>query len=189
MSCVIIHGPIGAGKTRACLCLEERARAEGATTIGVISPAVFVEGEQIGYDALDLTSDESFPLVRLRDRVGGPDWFVYGGLKYAFSVPGFRRANQTLTMASEAIGKAALAFVDEYGRLERAGLGLHAGALRVAEGLAGGGVAVFACRADVLGDVERLVEGRASAVRKFEPGDVDLIWRHVRRLLTDKPHT
>lgn len=189
MSCVIIHGPIGVGKTRACLDLEERAREDGINTKGVISPAVFVEGEQIGYDCLDLTSDEVFPLVRLRNLVGGPEWFFHGDLKYAFSIPGFERGNGILTNGSKSMDKAALVFIDEYGRLEKAGLGFHSGAIRVAEGLARGGVAVFACRTDILGDVEELVEGRASVVRKFEPGDVDIIWQHVRRLLTNDPHT
>ena len=182
MSCAIIHGPIGIGKTKACLDLAERARAEGSSPRGVISPAVFSDGEQMGYDCLDIFSGEAFPLVRLKDLVEGPEWFHHGNLKYAFSVPGFKRANLILLHSADTIGTLPLVFVDEFGRLERAGLGFYSGAVRVAESLTPGGVTVFACRTDTVDAVKKLVLGRAREVMEFEPGDADSIWRYIRRV-------
>ena len=182
MSCAIIHGPIGIGKTKACLDLAERARAEGSSPRGVISPAVFSDGEQMGYDCLDIFSGEAFPLVRLKDLVEGPEWFHHGNLKYAFSVPGFKRANLILLHSAETMGPTPLVFVDEFGRLEKAGLGFYSGAVRVAESQTPGGVTVFACRTDTVDAVKKLVLGRAREVMEFEPGDADSIWRYIRRV-------
>jgi nucleoside-triphosphatase THEP1 len=183
MSCAIVHGPIGIGKTKACLDLAKRARAEGSTPRGVISPAAFSHGEQIGYDCLDIFSGEAFPLVRLKGLVKSPEWFHHGNLKYAFSVPGFKRANLILSRSAEATGPTPLVFVDEFGRLERAGRGFYSGAVRVAESLTPGCAAVFACRTDTVDAVKKLVLGRAREVREFKPGDADSIWRYIQRVL------
>ncbi len=183
MSCIIVHGLRGAGKTKTCLGLAERASVEGQSPRGIVSPAVFVDGEKIGYDCLDLTSGAAFPLVRLREIVGGPTWFPHGNIKYAFSVPGFERANEILTQSAQALGEASLVFVDEFGRLEMEGLGLYSGALRVAETLGQGRVAVFACRTDAVGAVNELVAGRAREVKAFESGDTGIVWRYIRSVL------
>jgi nucleoside-triphosphatase THEP1 len=183
MSCVIVHGPRGVGKTKTCLGLAERVSAEGFSPRGIVSPAVFVDGENIGYDCLDLTSGEAFPLVRLRDRVGGSTWFPHGDTKYVFSVPGFERANEILTRSAQALGESILVFMDEFGRLEMEGLGLYSGALRVAEAIDKGGVAVFACRTDAVGAVNKLFAGRARDVKAFESGDTGIIWRYIRGVL------
>jgi len=183
MSCVIVHGPKDVGKTKTCLDLAERVSAEGFSPRGIVSPAVLVDGEKIGYDCLDLASGVAFPLVRLRDMVGGPTWFPHGNIKYAFSVPGFKCANELLTHSAQAFGEAGLVFVDEFGRLEMEGLGFYSGAVRVAEALSQGGVAVFACRTDALDAVKELVEGRARTVKEFESGNTDIIWRYIRSVL------
>jgi nucleoside-triphosphatase THEP1 len=183
MSCVIVHGPRGVGKTKTCLDLAERVSAEGLSPRGIVSPAVFVDGENIGYDCLDLTSGEAFPLVRLRDMVGGPTWFPHGDIKYAFSVPGFERANRLLTQSAQDLGEASLVFMDEFGRLEMEGMGLYSGALRVAEALSNGGVAVFACRTDAVGAVNELVVRMAREVKAFKSGDAGIVWRYIRSAL------
>jgi nucleoside-triphosphatase THEP1 len=189
MSCVIVHGPRGAGKTKTCLGLAERASAEGFSPRGIVSPAVFVNGEKIGYDCLDMASGVAFPLVRLRDMVGGPTWFPHGNIKYAFSVPGFERANELLTHSAQALGEDSLVFVDEFGRLEMEGTGLYTGALRVAEALSQGGVTVFACRTDAVDAVKELVEGRARDVKAFESRDTGIIWRYIRSVLRQELQT
>jgi nucleoside-triphosphatase THEP1 len=189
MSCVIVHGPKGVGKTKTCLDLAERVSAEGFSPRGIVSPAVFVDGEKIGYDCLDLASGVAFPLVRLRDMVGGPTWFPHGNIKYAFSVPGFERANELLTHSAQALGEASLVFVDEFGRLEMEGLGFYSGAVRVAEALSQGGVAVFACRTDALDAVKELVVRRARTVKEFESGNTDVIWRYIRSVLKQELQT
>jgi nucleoside-triphosphatase THEP1 len=184
MSCVIIVGPKGVGKTKTCLDLAERVSAEGLSPRGIVSPAVFVDGEKIGYDCLDMASGVIFPLVRLRNMIGGPSWFPHGNIKYAFSVPGFERANRLLTHSAQALGEDSLVFVDEFGRLEMEGMGFYSGAVRVAETLNQGGVAVFACRTDALDAVKELVVGSARDVKEFESGTTDVIWRYIRSVLS-----
>ena len=85
--------------------------------------------------------------------------------------------------------EANLVFMDEFGRLEMKGLGLYSGALRVAEALSIGGVAVFASRTDAVGAVNELVLGRARDVKEFESGDTDSVWRYIRSVLRQELQT
>ena len=110
-------------------------------------------------------------------------WFHHGNLKYSFSVPGFERANLILLRSAEAMGPTPPVFVDEFGRLERVGMGFHLGAVRVAESLTPGGVVVFACRTDTVDAVKKMVLGRAREIIEFETGDADSIWRYIQRIL------
>lgn len=181
MSCaILVYGPIGSGKTCTCLSLAERVRAEGVPVGGILSIRVHQDGELIGYDGLDPASDQVFPLVRLRGQVKGPDWFVFGHLIYAFSVPGFKRANRILTRSAEALNRPSIVFVDEFGRLERAGQGIYPGAVKIVEALRGVGVAVFTCRTDMVEAVEELVRGNTQSVSRHKPSDLEALWRKVR---------
>ena len=177
MSCaIILQGPIGSGKTKTCLELVERARAEGVSTGGVISPRVFIDDRLVGYDGLEPASGEVYPLARLRERAEGPGWFSYGGMIYLFSVPGFERANEALKLLAEEPGRPMLIFVDEFGRLEDARLGLHPGASMVSEALKGGVVSVYTCRTNLVSAVERLLERKVGEMQVVEPGDADALW-------------
>lgn len=180
---VIIHGAIGSGKTKTCMQLVEKARAMGVPTGGILSLRRFRDGELKGYDCQDMGSAKIFPIVRLRGEVEGPDWFQFRRLKYAFSNRGFERANEILAHSAESMSSSTLVIVDEYGRLEEAGLGLHQGALRVSEALLGGGIAVFTCRDNLVRDVRGLVQGRAGEVHERQPGESDPIWDIIRRAL------
>jgi len=173
---IIVHGAIGSGKTKTCVGLVEKARATGVPVGGILGLRRFQGGDLIGYDCLDLGSGESFPLVRLRDEVEGPDWFQFRRLKYAFSSRGFERANEILAYTADSMSPSMLVFFDEYGRLEEAGLGLRPGALRVSEALSGGGAVVFTCRDNLVGEVRSLVQGRAVEVLLCQPGDPDSVW-------------
>lgn len=173
---IIIHGPIGGGKTEACLEIMRRARSVGIRTLGVLSPRVFSEGETIGYDLLDPETGETFPLARLRELVDGPDWRLHGNLIYAFSLSALKRANGLLFASAEAMGSDALLFVDEYGRLEKAHLGLYSGSKDVSMRLDRGGVVVFSCRTDVVDAVEELVQERAESIHTVESNDLEAIW-------------
>jgi len=190
MSCaIVVHGAIGSGKTKTCLRLAERANREEVAVRGIITLRQFQKGELIGYDCQEVASGKMFPLVRLRENVEGPDWFEFGGLKYAFSVQGFERANEVLARSAQDLSRNAIVFVDEFGRLERAGLGLYKGARRVAEGLGDGGVAVFSCHTDTVEMVEGLVHNHAQAVLRFEPGDTDLLWLTIKKRTRAPPRT
>jgi len=184
MSCaIIVHGTISSGKTRTCLELVERARAKGITVGGILSLRVYQDEELIGYDGLDLASGNTFPLARLRAMVDGPDWFVFGSLIYAFSVPGFECANNILIRSAETLSLSSVIFVDEFGRLEKEGFGIYSGASRVAEKLRSGGVAVFACRTDLVDVVEALTRGKAQAIFRFEPDNLEALWCTVLKYI------
>jgi len=190
MSCVIVvHGAIGSGKTKTCLRIMERANRERVAVGGIVTPRLFQNGELIGYDCQEVASGRTFPLVRLRKISEEPDWFKFGGLKYTFSVQGFERANEILARSVQDLSRNAIVFVDEFGRLERAGLGLYEGAKRVAEGLGDGGVAVFSCHTDTVELVEGLVRNHAQAVLRFEPGDAELLWLTIKKRMRAPPRT
>ena len=181
MSCaILVHGPIGSGKTCTCLSLAERARAEGVTMGGILSIRVYQDERLIGYNGLDLATGAFFSLARLSSQVEGSDWFVFSHLRYLFSIPGFERANRILTWSAEALSRSSIVFVDEFGRLEKAGLGIYLGAAKVAKALRGGGVAVFTCRTDMVEAVEELVRGKAQASYRHEPGDIEALWCRVQ---------
>jgi nucleoside-triphosphatase THEP1 len=181
MSCaVILHGPIGGGKTRTCLELSERARAEGIHPGGIISPRVFTGGKLVGYDALEPATGEKFPIVRLREMAEGPNWFTHGRLIYSFSASGFERANEILRLSAEKQDRPLLIFVDEFGRLEDSGMALYQGALRVSEAISGGVVAVYTCRTNLVAAVEGLLRGNVEETRRAEPGDTDALWAIIR---------
>jgi nucleoside-triphosphatase THEP1 len=173
---IIIHGSIGGGKTEECLEIMRRARSVGIRIFGVLSPRVFSEGETIGYDLLDPETGETFPLAHLRELVDGPDWRLHGNLIYAFSQPTLKRANRLLSASAEAMGSNALLFVDEYGRLEKAHLGLYSGSKDVSMHLDRGGVVVFSCRTDVVSAVEKLVQERVGLMHTVESDDLEAIW-------------
>jgi nucleoside-triphosphatase THEP1 len=180
---ILIYGPIGSGKTEACLRLKEKLLGEGAEIGGVVSPRVFQDGELIGYDCLDAASGESFPLVRLRDTTKDRDWFEFGGMKYAFSRQGFERANEILMRSILKPRRNLIIFVDEFGRLERAGLGFYTGAERVAEALEKRGIAIYTCRSDLIEAVEELVRGKVKVICKYDSADFKAIYGKMETCL------
>ena len=180
---IIIHGAISAGKTKICLELLQKAKELRIRVEGVISPRVF-EGESlIGYDCLQASTSETFPLVRLKEHAVGSDWFHFGGLMYAFSTEGFERANNILIRASREMTPSTLIFVDEFGRLEDKGQGLHRGASAVASKLAEGGVAVLTCRSDLVESVCDLLGRGAPDAVVLDAGDAGSAWEIVRAAL------
>jgi len=182
MSCaIVVHGAIGSGKTNTCLRVMERANCEGVAVRGIVTPRLFQNGELIGYDCQEVASGRTFPIVKLRENFQRPEWFEFGCLKYAFSVQGFETANEILARSARDLSRNAIVFVDEFGRLERAGLGLYEGAKKVAEGLGDGGTAIFSCHTDTVEAVEALVHNHAQAVLRFEPGDAELLWPAIKK--------
>ena len=165
---LIIHGPIGGGKTARALELAERAREKGLRVMGVASLRVVEEGETVAYDGLDLSSGARFPLVRLGERAASPDWVKLGPWKYVFSESGFSRANALLEEAAAEMGKRCLIVVDEYGHIEELGRGLYPGLVRAAEALGGGGYLAVTCRTDKVDSLLRLLAGREQRVLVLE---------------------
>ena len=155
-------------------------------TNGVVSIRVYKEGELVGYDCLDASTGDKFPLVRLKGEQNGIGWFEFGGLKYTFSSEGFASANAILDQASKRSDGSSIIFVDEFGRLEKAELGLYYGARKVAENIHRGFLAVYCCRDDMTGSVDELVKSHAGEIYSFEPKEFFSIWSTIRRFLKNR---
>lgn len=184
MSCaIILHGPIGCGKTMTCHGLMEKARNEGIPLGGVITQRYFVDDLLKGYDCMDISTGETFPLARLVEDVEGDDWYQFSRLKYTFSHSGFEHANSVLSSSADLLSQGALVFVDEFGRLERKRQGLFPGVFNVVEALKDGGIAVFACRSNFVENVTQLLKGRARRVYRREPGNLESLWTVVSKQL------
>ncbi len=179
---IIVYGPIGSGKTTTCLELAERARSE-VTVAGIITKRVFRGEEVVGYDCVDLSSGEAFPLVRLSEEMGDPDWLPLYLEKFVFSTSGFQRANEVLTASVASFGPPRLIFVDEYGRLEARGGGLIRGVEGVLDALRGSDVAVVTCRTNLLSAVEEMARRAGHEVHACQPGDSDELWAHIGEAL------
>jgi len=154
---LVIHGPVGGGKTSRAVELAERGREKGLRVMGVASLRVVEEGETVAYDGLDLSSGSRFPLVLLGDRAGSSDWVKLGPWKYAFSEEGFRHANTLLAEAASKMSGDALVVVDEYGHIENLGLGLYPGLVQVVKAMSGGGSLAVTCRTDQVDSLLKLL--------------------------------
>ena len=174
---LIIHGPIGCGKTRRALELAERASQCGYRVLGLVSVRVVEGGETTGYTGVDLSSGERFPLVRLSSLVEGSDWRRLGEWKFSFSDAGFRRANVVLEEAAEALEDGTVVVADEYGHIELQGGGIHGGLTRVAEALRSGGCLVVLCRTDKVEPVLEMlpVEAAVLVAEADSPGFWDAL--------------
>ena len=182
---VLVYGLIGSGKTRTCIDLVERLLSINKNIGGILSKRVYQEGELIGYDCLDVSSGQIFPLARLWNQVCGPDWFNFRELKYAFSTSGLKRANSILIGLSKGLNIPSIVFIDEFGRLESAGAGMYPGITRVVESLKmhAWNTAIFTCRTDLIEAVEKLLTGQAQNVSKCEPGDLEKLWNMIQEYI------
>jgi nucleoside-triphosphatase THEP1 len=117
--CVIVHGGIGAGKTRRAERLVTELRERGVAVGGIISPRILDGDDTIGYRARDIETGEE----RLLAGVDPPG--VRVGMFYL--------SEQALAFARTAIERASgtkrVVLLDEVGRLELEDKG-HAQALR-----------------------------------------------------------
>lgn len=151
---LVIHGPIGSGKTHLAEQLVLKARDAGWKTVGLLSRRVVRGGETIGYDGLNLETGECFPLVLHERLCTSRDWEKLGEWKFCFSNTGFSKANRTLLDAAERMDTRTLAVADEYGHIELLGRGIHRGASLLASQAARCGLVVLLCRTD---KVDRVV--------------------------------
>jgi len=172
---VILHAPIGGGKTTTAQAAAERAKANGIKVKGILSKRVLNEGGCPSYDLLELDTGETMPLVKPAEKEPSEGWESYGNPKFVFSKRGLYSANLALDRAASEMRDGVVVFVDEYGRLESKRKGIHRGALMVAEALRRGGVAVFLCRDDKVHEVIELLRGRTDIVFKLEAGDADAL--------------
>ena len=116
----LVTGLRGAGKTRWCMALADRARQLGLDLRGLISPALMEAGEKVGIDLVDLSSGESRRLAYRKGDAGGD-----------LSTSDWQLVTETLHWGSailEGIKSFDLFILDEVGPLEfEKGIGLAAG--------------------------------------------------------------
>ena len=179
---IIVYGPIGSGKTTTCLEFAERVRLM-VTVAGVITKRVFRGEEVVGYDCIDISSGEAFPLVRLAGELDDPGWLPLYLEKFVFSTSGFTRANEVLTASVASFGQPRFIFVDEFGRLEARGEGLIRGVEGVLDALRGSDVAIITCRTNLLSHVKKMAIRAGHEVHACQPGDSDELWAHTREAL------
>jgi nucleoside-triphosphatase THEP1 len=175
---LIIHGPIGCGKTQRALELAERARHSGFRVLGLVSIRVTDGGETTGYTGMDLASGARFPLVELTSLAEGEGWRKLGEWKHSFSDAGFERANAILEDAAEALDDETMVVADEYGHIELQGMGIYRGVTRVAEALERGGYLVVLCRTDKVDAVVEMLPEEASVL--VAEADCPDFWRSLR---------
>lgn len=84
---------------------------------GILSRRIFEAEQVIGYDAHDVESGATLPLVKLKDRARGDDWDALGNPFYAFSMEDFREADRILVEAAKQISEGGTC----YARRVRAG--------------------------------------------------------------------
>jgi nucleoside-triphosphatase len=107
---IIVTGDRGAGKTTFCARLIELARSSGRSIGGVLSPALFEQGEKIGIDTIDLRTDERRRLADHFDPAhGGPST-----QRWSFHTEVIAWGNEVLHAATPC----ELLIVDELGTLE-----------------------------------------------------------------------
>lgn len=104
------------GKSTAAAKLAQRACAEGFTVAGLLAPSVYLNGELMGFDALDLRNKTQ---ARVADRKTNGNKTE----RFAFTAAGLKLGSAALSPASTK--SAELIIVDEFGPLE-----IHGGGWR-----------------------------------------------------------
>jgi nucleoside-triphosphatase THEP1 len=177
---VVLHAPIGGGKTRTAEAVIEGAKVDGIKVMGVLSRRHLGESSSPCYELLELDTGRRMPLVKPARAGNGDGWESYGNPRFIFSKKGFFYANQALKRAADEMRNGVVVFIDEYGKLESGHLGIYIGALLVANALRKGGIAVYLCRDDKVAEVHELVDEKAYRVFDVEAGDVDGLLRIIR---------
>ena len=101
---ILWTGEKHSGKTTRAVNLVKIARGEGFIVAGLLAPSIYNNDELLGFDAIDLDSENRVPLARLKT---GQFTFLSDGLKFG---------NAALSKA--ATKSADLVIVDEFGPLE-----------------------------------------------------------------------
>lgn len=154
---LIIHGPVGSGKTSRAKEVAEKAVSMGYIVFGLLSLRVIQEGETVGYNALNLKNGVSFSLVRLRSLTDSDDWEKIGNWKFSFSKEGFKKANEILSSAVHEHSKRKIIVIDEFGHIELLGRGIYQGFKEAINSINEGNKVVILCRTDKLERVRKLL--------------------------------
>ncbi len=157
---LIVHGPIGSGKTNRAEQITDRAKVNGYKVYGVISRRVMRGRETIGYDAFFPQTMETTPMVYRDTEVSGDNWQPLRG-PLLYNEYAFQQANDALIEAAYLMDEKTLVVVDEFGHLEARGFGLYMGLIKVVKALQGGGRLLILCRTDKIDNVLSLFQNEA----------------------------
>ena len=157
---LIVHGPIGSGKSNRAEQIADRAKVNGYNVYGVISKRVMKERETIGYNGFFPHTGETTPMVYRETEVSGEEWKHLRG-PFLYNERAFQKANDALIEAAHLMDEKTLVVIDEYGHLEARGFGLYQGLIRVLDALQGGGRLLILCRTDKIDNVLRLFQKEA----------------------------
>ncbi len=149
---LIVHGPIGSGKSNRAEQIANRAKVNGYRVFGVISRRVMRGRETIGYDGFYPRTEQIVKMVYRETEVSGEEWKQLRG-PFLYNENAFKLANDSMIEAAHLMDEKTLVVVDEYGHLEVRGFGLYQGLLRVVEALRGGGKLLILCRTDKIDNV------------------------------------
>lgn len=117
---ILWTGPKHCGKTTSAANLAQIARAEGFDVAGILAPSLYLNGELLGFDVLDLQNENRIPLAKklktqnskLKTKMAGPFTFINEGLKLG-----------NAALSKENTKSADLIIIDEFGPLELKGQG------------------------------------------------------------------
>ena len=149
---LIVHGPIGSGKSNRAQQIADRAKVNGNKVYGIISRRVMKGRETIGYDGFYPQTMETTPMVYRETEVSGEEWKPLRG-PFLYNEQAFQKAKDNLIEAAHLMDEKTLVIVDEYGHLEARGFGLYPGLIKVVEALQGGGRLLILCRTDKIDNV------------------------------------
>ncbi len=160
---LIIHGPVGSGKSNRGEQIADRARVNGYKVYGVISRRVLRDRETIGYDAYFLNTGETMQMVYKSPENKGEWWKPLRG-PFLYNEETFKQATDDLLEAAQLMDDRTLVVADEFGHLEARGFGLYPGLLKVVEALPGGGKLLIPCRSDKVDNVLKLFTGETKVL-------------------------
>ena len=106
---VLWTGKKHSGKTTSVTNLVEIARGEGFNVAGLLAPALYSDGELLGFDAFDLQNETRAPLAKRNTDAGKTE-------RFTFLPEGLKLGNAALS--ATAVKSADLVIVDEFGPLE-----------------------------------------------------------------------
>jgi nucleoside-triphosphatase THEP1 len=170
---LIVHGGIASGKTHRGEQIADRAKVNGYDVYGVLSRRVTVDRETLGYNMVDLQSDETQPMVYKEEHTEGEGWEWLRG-PFMYRVKAFEDANQLLKEAAYRMDAKTLVVADEYGHLEARGFGLYPGLRMVVESLGEGKLLVL-CRTDKIDSILRLFNQNEARLLVIEADQPDFM--------------
>lgn len=165
---LIVHGPIGSGKSNRAEQIIDRAKVNGYKVYGIISRRIMKKRETIGYDAYFPKTRTTQRMVYKESEVSGDIWKPLRG-PFMYNEETFQKANDELVEAAHLMDERTLVIVDEFGHLEARGYGLYPGLIKVVEALQGGGKLLILCRTDKIDTVLNLFR-RETKVLVLEAG-------------------